>query len=60
MSGDPIAEALATIRALFEKYGISKDLENQAKRLVRERFSENDYDTYRDALKLLDAAGAIG
>jgi hypothetical protein len=53
-----VPEARGAIRGLFAKYLI--DDPNQAKRLVRERFSEDDRLSYVAALKILMANGELG
>jgi hypothetical protein len=50
--------AALTIKRLFNDYGITD--QDQAKRLVRERFSQADLDTYKAAMEVLDGSGALG
>ncbi|MGC5584137.1 hypothetical protein [Ornithinimicrobium sp. W1665] len=52
------AEAARTIRDLFARHGISD--RDQAKRLVRERFTQDELDAYKEALEVLDGMGVIG
>lgn len=58
MTGTTAQEAADLIIRLFIKYKI--DDPRQAKRLVRERFTQEDLDAYRAARDLLDGTGAIG
>jgi hypothetical protein len=53
-----IPAARQVITELFRKYLI--DDPNQARRLVRERFSEDDRQAYVAALKVLMANGELG
>lgn len=50
--------ALAIIEGLLTKYSIEDP--DQAHRLIRERFTQEDLDTYREALTALDDAGDLG
>lgn len=55
----PITPETATVvvAGLFRKYGITDP--TQASRLVRERFTQHDLDTYKAARDYLDGMGAL-
>lgn len=50
-------EARQVVIDLFHKHGITDVA--QAKRLARDRFSQQDWDAYTAAIKLLDAMGDL-
>jgi hypothetical protein len=54
----PTADAFVTVQVLFAKYGITDPA--QAKRLVRELFTQEDLDAYKAAMEVLDGSGVIG
>lgn len=49
---------MATVLRLYAKHDITDP--SQAKRLARERFTQDELDEYQHALALLDGSGAIG
>lgn len=53
-----IEEAATTIRVLFAKYGIAGHWGAHDK--IRERFTQEDFDTYQRALHYLNDQGVIG
>lgn len=53
-----VALATSTITRLFAKYGITDPA--QAKRLIREKATQEDLEDYQQAIKILDGSGALG
>lgn len=55
---DPITTAMSIVQELFAKHGITDP--SQAKRLIRERFTQTELERYKAARRVLDGLGAIG
>lgn len=53
-----IGEAAKTVQGLFTKHGITDP--NQAQRLIRERATAAELDSYYTAIGILDQNGGLG
>lgn len=55
---EDVKAAAITVRTLLRRHGITA--QDQARRLIRERFSDDELAQWRKAREILDASGVIG